>query len=255
MTRGTSLSYRTLMCVASLLLMPAVLSAQGISRGSIAGTVNDPTGAVVPAAKVTAINVQTGVSQEVETNASGVYVFPSLPAAEYRVTVEATGFKRHVMQNLIVEAEQRLGVNVTLEIGEVAETVTVTEAAPVLDTETGEVTSLVSAKQVAEMPINGRNWAQYAALGTGVVSTNPNSRGIGQEGNPDLAVHGARTDKMRYAIDGIQNMDTGGQRGINNFPPPEAIQEIKVLKSNFRAESGSYGAGVGNVVTKAARTL
>lgn len=96
------------------------------------------------------------------------------------------------------------------------------------------------------MPINGRNWSQFGRLAAGATD----QRGIGQEGYPLLAVHGTHTDKVHYAIDGIRNMDTGGQRGINNFPPPEAIAEVKFLTSNFNAESGSYGGGVGNIVIK-----
>ena len=100
------------------------------------------------------------------------------------------------------------------------------------------------------MPINGRNWSQFGRLAAGSAAGATDQRGIGQEGYPLLAVHGTHTDKVRYAIDGIRNMDTGGQRGVNNFPPPEAIAEVKFLTSNFNAESGSYGGGVGNIVIK-----
>lgn len=241
----------TAACIVALLLIPVPLFSQGISRGEIAGTVRDPSDTVVPGSQITITNVRTGLSRTTTTNESGIYVVTSLPVGTYRIECEAPGFSRTVLDDVTLDADQRLGVNIVLEVGEITETVEVVGGAPVLQSETGEVASLVSGVQVSEMPINGRNWSQFLVLGAGVVATNTDERGIGQEGNPLLAVHGARTDKVRYAIDGIQNMDTGGQRGVNNFPPPEAIAEIKVLKSNFRAESGSYGAGVANVVTKA----
>ncbi len=239
-----------LWCVAAFICFSSTAFAQGISRGTITGTVSDATGAVIPGVAVTATHTQTGTTRIVETNEHGVYAISSTAAGVYDVVAEASGFQRKALRGIDLQAEQRVGVDITLEIGEITTTVEVTGAAPVLETESGEVSTLVSQIQVAEMPINGRNWSQFGRLGAGVIAQNTDSRGLGQEGNPLLAVHGGRTDKVRYAIDGIQNMDTGGQRGINNFPPPEAIAEVKFLTSNFRAESGSYGSGVGNIVIK-----
>ena len=223
---------------------------QGISRGTITGSVADATGAVIPGVQVTVTNAATGEVRVVESNESGVYVVSAIAAGDYDIAAELAGFQRQVLRGISLEAEQRLGVNLELQVGEVTTTVEVSGAAPVLDTESGEVSALISSVQVAEMPINGRNWSQFGRLAAGVAAEATDQRGIGQEGNPLLAVHGTRTDKVRYAIDGIQNMDTGGQRGINNFPPPEAIAEVKFLTSNFNAESGSYGGGVGNIVIK-----
>ena len=227
-----------------------VVYGQGISRGTITGSVSDSTGAVIPGVQVTVTNTSTGDVRIVESNESGVYVVTAIPAGNYEVAAELAGFQRQVLQDISLEAEQRLGINLELQVGEVTTTVEVSGAAPVLDTESGEVSALIDSVQVAEMPINGRNWSQFGRLAAGVAAEATDQRGIGQEGNPLLAVHGTRTDKVRYAIDGIQNMDTGGQRGINNFPPPEAIAEVKFLTSNFNAESGSYGGGVGNIVIK-----
>ncbi len=237
---------------AVLLLVCAagVAHGQGISRGTITGSISDATGAVIPGVQVTVTNAATGDVRVVETNESGVYVVSAIPAGSYDITAELAGFDRQVLRDISLEAEQRLGVNLELQVGEVTTTVEVSGAAPVLDTESGEVSALIDSVQVAEMPINGRNWSQFGRLAAGVAAEATDQRGIGQEGNPLLAVHGTRTDKVRYAIDGIQNMDTGGQRGINNFPPPEAIAEVKFLTSNFNAESGSYGGGVGNIVIK-----
>ncbi len=249
MTQRSAVS-RSLRFAIALACFSSVAFAQGISRGTITGTVSDATGAVIPGVAITATHIQTGTTRIVETNENGVYAISSTPAGAYDVVAEADGFQRKAMRGIELQAEQRVGLDIALEIGEITTTVEVTGAAPVLETESGEVSTLVSEVQVAEMPINGRNWSQFGRLGAGVIAQNTDSRGLGQEGNPLLAVHGGRTDKVRYAIDGIQNMDTGGQRGINNFPPPEAIAEVKFLTSNFRAESGSYGAGVGNIVIK-----
>ncbi len=241
---------RGVLAVLVALVLAGAAFGQGISRGTITGSVSDPTGAVIPGVEVTVENSATGESRVVESNESGVYVVSAIPAGSYSVTAELAGFQRQVLRDIVLEAEQRLGVDIQLEVGEVTTTVEVTGAAPVIDTESGEVSALIDSVQVAEMPINGRNWSQFGRLAAGVAAESTDQRGIGQEGNPLLAVHGTRTDKVRYAIDGIQNMDTGGQRGINNFPPPEAIAEVKFLTSNFNAESGSYGGGVGNIVIK-----
>ena len=239
--------------IAALILLigtAGVAQGQGISRGTITGSVSDATGAVIPGVQVTVTNSATGDVRVVESNESGVYVVSAISAGTYDIAAELAGFDRQVLRGISLEAEQRLGVNLELQVGEVTTTVEVSGAAPVLDTESGEVSAIIDSVQVAEMPINGRNWSQFGRLAAGVAAEATDQRGIGQEGNPLLAVHGTRTDKVRYAIDGIQNMDTGGQRGINNFPPPEAIAEVKFLTSNFNAESGSYGGGVGNIVIK-----
>jgi hypothetical protein len=142
-------------------------------------------------------------------------------------------------------------VDFTMQIGGVAEIVTIEDVAPVLKTESGEVSNLVTGIQVSDIPVNGRNFTQFLSLGTGVVSQQSGRQmGLGQEGNPLVAVHGSRISMNKYTYDGTLAMDTGGNRGLDLFPPMEAIGEVKVQKSNYGADAGGFGYGIVNIVTK-----
>ena len=156
MTQRSAVS-RSLRFAIALACFSSVAFAQGISRGTITGTVSDATGAVIPGVAITATHIQTGTTRIVETNENGVYAISSTPAGAYDVVAEADGFQRKAMRGIELQAEQRVGLDIALEIGEITTTVEVTGAAPVLETESGEVSTLVSEVQVAEMPINGRN--------------------------------------------------------------------------------------------------
>jgi hypothetical protein len=113
------------------------------------------------------------------------------------------------------------------------------------------VGTLVSGVQVQELALNGRNFTQLLTLGPGVTSEQTGLRmGVGQEGNPLMSVNGGRINDTQFTYDGILAMDTGGNRGLDLFPPMEAIQEVQVHKSNYTADAGSYGYGQVNVVTR-----
>ncbi|MGH9844758.1 MAG: hypothetical protein ACREEM_39070, partial [Blastocatellia bacterium] len=134
--------------------------------------------------------------------------------------------------------------------GQVSETVTV-QAEVGLQTESGEVSNLISGLQVSDVALNGRNFTQFLTLGTGVSSAQAGRQmGLGQEGNPLMAVHGGRISMNKFTYDGTLAMDTGGNRGLDLFPPMEAIAEVKVQKSNYSADAGGFGYSVVNVVTR-----
>lgn len=126
-----------------------------------------------------------------------------------------------------------------------------TAAPPALETSTGGVDTLVSGTQLTELALNGQNFTQFLTLGTGVSSSQIGQRmGVGQEGNPLMSVNGGRINSNAFTYDGILAMDTGGNRGLDLFPPTEAIQEIQIHKSNFTADIGSYGYSLVNIVTR-----
>ncbi len=233
------------------LLLPLWLSGQSTGTGTITGFVTDPTQAMVPGVTITVTDLATGLHRSTVTNESGVYVVPALPAGTYQVKATISGFKTYIQSGVIVNAESRVTVSIKLEVGQVVESVSVTEAAPLVSTETGEVSTLVSGTQVLELALNGRNFTQFLALGPGVVSRQTGRQmGLGQEGNPLMGVHGGRFSMNKYTYDGTIAMDTGGNRGLDMFPPMEAIQEVKVLKSNYAADAGGYGYGIINIVTR-----
>src|SRR6266498_1641560 len=139
--------------------------AQTSTVGSISGTVRDPTGAVVPRAQVLIQEERTGFSRTVVANDEGFYSAPSLPFGRYSVSTAPQGFKKFVSSGLDLHVNENLVVNLTLEIGPVSETVTVSNEAEPVETRSGEVSSLVSEKQVTELPLNGRNYAQLVVNG------------------------------------------------------------------------------------------
>src|SRR5215216_314310 len=142
--------------------------AQTTTVGSISGTVRDPSGAVVPNAEVTLLEENTGFTRKVNTGSDGVYSALSLPVGRYSVSAAPQGFKKTVATGLELHVSENLTVNLTLEVGQMTETVSVTAEAAQVETQSGNVSSLIAEKQVTELPLNGRNYAQLALLVPGV---------------------------------------------------------------------------------------
>ncbi len=235
-----------------LFLLSLSLQAQSTGTGVISGTVSDKSGAVVPGVEVTATHQDTGLSRSFLSNESGAYAIPALPVGQYEIKARLRGFRTFVQKGVILEAEGKVKLNVVLEPGSIRQEVTVIGSPPPIQTQSGEISTLVSGVQVKELALNGRNFTQLLALGPGVVSSQTGRMmGVGQEGNPLMSIHGGRINNNMFTYDGTLAMDTGGNRGLNLFPPLEAIEEVKVMKSNYGADSGSYGYGLVNVVTKA----
>lgn len=233
------------------LLFSTALLAQEANQGAITGFVYDASQAVVPNAEVTVTSQATRQARSARAGAEGLYTVLALQPGLYHVRAAATGFKTVEVRDILLNVGASVRVNFNLEVGAVTETVTVEGVAPVLKTETGEISTIVSGTQVTEVPINGRNFTQFLALGTGVVSQQTGRQmGLGQEGNPLMAVHGGRISMNKYTYDGTLAMDTGGNRGLDLFPPMEAIGEVKVQKSNYGADAGGFGYGIINIVTK-----
>jgi hypothetical protein len=226
-------------------------AAQSMGTGTISGLVSDPSGSPAPSAAVTALQLSTRTSRNATTNASGNYVLTNMPIGEYEITAELSGFKKVVQQGVKLDADTTATVNIQLQLGAVQESVTVSAAPPALQTENGEVSNLVTGAQVSELSLNGRNFSQFLALGAGVASNQTGRRmGVGQEGNPLMSINGGRINSTKFTYDGVLAMDTGGNRGLNLFPPMDALAEVQVKTSNYSAKEGSYGYGLVNVITK-----
>lgn len=224
--------------------------AQDSQQGSITGFISDQSQAAVVGVEVTVINLKTGISRKAITNSAGLYTVVGLQPGTYEAQVKAQGFKSAKQIGIVINIGVAVRANFTLDPGEVADTVTVT-ADTTLNTETGEVSNLISGRQVSEVALNGRNFTQFLSLGTGVSSAQTGRQmGVGQEGNPLMSVHGGRISMNKFTYDGTLAMDTGGNRGLDMFPPMEAIAEVKVQKSNYSADAGGFGYSVVNVVTK-----
>ncbi|MGI8991218.1 MAG: carboxypeptidase regulatory-like domain-containing protein [Bryobacteraceae bacterium] len=238
---------------ATLLILFAVpaLFAQEAQQGSLTGFVSDASRATMPNAEVVVTNKGTNLSRRARTSGAGLYTFVGLDPGAYTLHVAAAGFKTQERPEIQLDTGASVRVDFTMEIGAASETVTIAADAPILKTESGEVSTLVSGTQVTELALNGRNFTQFLALGTGVVSQQTGHQmGLGQEGNPLMSVNGGRISMNKFTFDGTLAMDTGGNRGVDVFPPMEAIGEISMQKSNYSADSGGFGSSVVNVVTK-----
>ncbi len=223
-----------------------------VDEGSVTGTVQDPSGAVVPNANVTLINTDQGIRLETHTTNAGDYVFSPVRIGHYTVTVTAPGFATTTQENLTVAVGQELQANIALRTGAATETVTVTEAPPQLQTEEGSVGQVVTERTVNSLPLNGRNFTFLAQLGAGVNSSQADTRGNAASGA--FTANGLRPAQNNYLLDGIDNNSNAVDflNGTNFviLPPVDAIQEFKVQTADYSAELGRAAGAVLNATIK-----
>jgi len=238
-----------LVCGAVLSVVP--LRAQ-VDTGSITGTVTDTSGAVVNNAKVTLTNEGTGASLTVNTSNDGGYTFSPVKIGSYKIDASAQGFKTVTQAKVVVNVSASVLVNLKLPPGSVTETVEVTSAVPVLQTQDASVGQVMDSNSVNNLPLNGRNFTFLAQLSAGVNSPQADTRGNASTGA--FSANGFRPAQNNYMLDGIDNnSDTVDFLNGTNFvvlPPVDAIQEFKVQTTDFSAEFGRSGAAVLNATVK-----
>jgi outer membrane receptor protein involved in Fe transport len=211
--------------------------------GRVIGVVTDPSGSVIPHAKVVVTNVDTGINKETSTGADGSYQVLLLPVGNYRVSAEAQGFRTSVTSAQKLEINQSLKIDVKLEVGTTSETVQVEANASGVETVVATLGSVVSGSQISEAPLDGRNVFDLATLLPGVIPA--------QDGgsHAHFNVAGGRGDSVTYLLDGAMNNDLLSNDYVAN-PNPDAVEEFRILTSNYNAEYGRNGAGIVSVVTK-----
>ncbi|MGD0921532.1 MAG: TonB-dependent receptor [Terriglobia bacterium] len=216
-----------------------------VETGTFAGTVEDPSGAVVPGATVTITNQGTNRSATHQTDASGTYRIVSLQPGLYSLKVEARGFKTSVNRDveLTVGATQR--VDFKMELGQETQTVTVEAVAPLVNTEEGRLSHLISGGEVANLPLNGRNVYQLMQLAPGAV----NVADVMLEAGADTVVNGIRENFNGFLVDGVANKGLSG--GYNIQPNQDIVQEFRINDLNMSAEFGNSAGSVTTIVTKA----
>lgn len=223
------------------------------TTGTITGIVKDSTGAVIPAAEVVVRSLGTGGERKVMSGVEGEYTVTLLPIGRYDVMVEKQGFKKFVAKDVQLSVNDKFRVDATLEVGDFAQAVTVEAVAPVVQSETAEVGSVVTGRQVAEMPLNGRSLFQLVALQPGVSGTSgiiSGRVGVGLDNLANVNINGQRAAQNNWLIDGADNVDTGSNLGVINFIGIDNVSEFKILRSNYSAEFGRSSGGQINVVTK-----
>jgi hypothetical protein len=221
------------------------------TTGSIVGTVTDATGSSVPNASVTAMNEATSIEFKAATDATGTYVVTPIPVGRYTVTVETKGFKKAVRAGIIVNVQDRVAVNMVLEVGEISQTVEVEAAAPALQTESSYLGQVVESQRIVDLPLNGRYFTRLAVLTSGTVPTPPGAR---DEKTGGFSANGVRPYQNNYLLDGIDNNslseDMTNEASFVYGPSPDAIEEFKVQTNSMSAEFGRSGGAVMNVTIK-----
>jgi hypothetical protein len=227
----------------TLLLVPALSFAQD-ATGRIAGTITDPSGAVIPGVQVTVTNIATQASRKTSTNQDGYYQILALPIGNYKVTAEHEGFSTVASNEYKLLINQALRVDIKMEVGAANQTVEVGAQAAAVETVNATLGQSVTGRTLTNMPLNGRDTLDLALLQPGVTESNDDNGGAG-----NFSIAGGRTDSVTFLLDGGQNNDLLDNSNLID-PNPDAIAEFRLLTSNYTAEYGRNGGGIISVVTK-----
>jgi hypothetical protein len=234
----------------SLLAIPALVAQQ--DTGIIAGVALDPTGSPVPGVSVKIINTGTNLAIGLTTDQTGNYASPPLRIGVYRVEAEAAGFKKLIEDNIELRVQDRLAIDLHMEVGQVNETVEVTGTAPMLQTQTSSLGQVMETKSIGDVPLNGRNWMQLITLSAGVfVPQKLNTAYFNPVGYAEnfVVINGNRAMQNTFLLDGINNNTTDNSVPAT-YPPPDAIAEFKVQTNAMPAEFGRAAGGVINMTIK-----
>src|SRR5438093_8400581 len=219
---------------------------------AISGFVRDTTGAVIPGTTVTAKHIETGQTRTAQTSEEGSYTMPALPVGAYEVTAEKPGFKQQVRQGITLAVAQEAVVNLTLDVGDLVERITVTEETPIVNTTLSSVSGLVTQEQIKDLPLNGRSYNDLLLLNTNV---NDNRSNTGARA-VSYSIRGKRLAANRWTMNGMDYIGTNSQ-GTANAPVGisdqllgvEAVREYNVLSHSYGAEYGKRSGGQITVVT------
>ncbi len=234
-------------------LAPAPVLAQAVS-GTILGQVKDSSGAVIPGATVTLVNTGTGFSRTVVSNSQGEFTVPLIPTGTYNVTAELTGFRKVNLENVHVGVDQKVRVDVQLEVGNMAEAVEIQAEVPLLQTSSSEMGTTVEEQQIKLLPLNGRNFVSLARTVPGVLRGIPgaNIDGAGSlawRASASFSANGQKPRDNNFLLDGVDNNETWLQTVVI-FPNVDALDEFKMQTSTYSAEFGKSLGGVVNIQFK-----
>jgi hypothetical protein len=249
---GTRGIFKGVVIIAAAIMLYSAAGYAQVDTGTVTGTVMDQSGAVIPHAKVNLTNQGTAFTVSTTASAGGVYTFTPVKIGTYSVTVEVSGFAKAVHTQITVNINQTVVVNFTLKPGAVTQTVTVTAAAPELQTESASVGQVVNQRNINDLPLNGRNFTFLAQTVAGVNTPQADTRG--NAANGAFTANGVREDQNNYLLDGIDNnSDNVDFLNGTNFvvlPPPDALSEFKVQTSDYSAEYGRAAGAILNATIK-----
>ena len=258
------LKHSICVCIAARVVLVFVLglfftanAGAQVVGGTIQGTVTDPNGNAIPDAQVEIVNTATQIVTSLKSNADGFYSAPNLLPGEYKITATRTGFSKIEAEVTLTVGAQRV-VNLAMHIGTVAETIKVTTEAPDVELASSEISNVVNATTIRELPLNGRDWTQLATLEPGIskIRTQP---GVGQSDRgqrgfgTQMTVNGGRPAQNNYRLDGISVNDYSNSAPgsvLGTDLGSDAVSEFSVLSSNYPAEYGRSSGGVINAITR-----
>src|SRR5882724_4516912 len=257
--QGVLITVPLCMFLSVAFIVPGMMWGQ-VSTASMNGAVHDSTGAVVPGAKMTVMQTEKQLRRETTTDSDGTFVFPALPVGPYTLEAEKEGFSLYRQTGIVLTVAEAASVSVTLQVGRVSETVSVSGEVSMVNTSDSTLSRLIGEQQAEGLPLNGRQPAALVFLSAG--SSDPMQNvPLSNTGNPTLqnslvhpreiapSINGVRGDGVYFSLDGANNVDsyqvTGGP-----FPNPDAVQEFRVLTNGYGAEYGYAPGGAVNIVTK-----
>ena len=218
--------------------------------GRISGFVKDPAGAAVPSVAVTARMTEQQSTATARTNSEGFYDILALPPGAYEIVFEAAGFKRQVRSGVELTIGQNVRVDAALEVGSLETQVTVTGTAPLVDTISPVLSGLIDDRRVVDLPLNGRNLMSLAGILPGVLAVNVTQQMDNARSGPIMDVNGGRSNMNLFTFNGGYFNNPSRNTGIN-YPPPDAIEEVRILTHDFSAE---YGHNPGSQVLVASKS-
>ncbi len=237
------------------LLISAICAFAQFDSAAIVGSVRDEKGGAIAGAKVVLLNNATGIVLTTDSSEAGDFLFPTVRIGNYKITAEKTGFASASSDNLVLTVSARQRVDLTLRVGQVSEMVTVEAATPLLETESSSKGQVIAARQVVELPLQGRSYANLALLSPGVrqsQSGNQGSIAFRREGSYN--VNGLRSVWNNFLLDGIDNNFYGTtNQGFSNQstqPSPDSVAEFRLIVNGYSAEYGRSGGAVMNVASK-----
>ncbi len=235
--------------LASLAISRNSLSGQGLT-GQLSGAVTDPSGAAIPAADIQITNSQTGQVRSLQSDNQGHFVFTELLPGTFTLSVGAAGFKKYEQKEIVVSATERVTLPaISMQVGALSETVSITGEAAFVQTESAERSGLITTRQMQELPLKGRSYIGTVKLLPGIIDT-ANRESPGWNDLVGININGTRAGSVNLNLDGITSLDTGSMVGPYLAPSIDAVAEVKVLLSNYQAEYGRSSGGTINTVIK-----
>jgi hypothetical protein len=239
------------LCALSFLLASTPVWSQEITA-AVSGVVTDPSGAAVADAKITAKDSERGSMFSTTSNGSGAYNLPRLPVGTYELRVEKTGFETLVRGGVLLQLNQTAQLDLTLTVGSVTQTVDVTSAAPLLQTESTELGTVIDSRENVALPLSTRNYVQLTLLATGTVTDNPSGFGGSKTSfqSERPYVNGNREQTNNFLLDGLDNNQVSDNL-VAYAPSVDAIEEFNMITQNASAEFGNFMGGIVSVSIKA----